>query len=270
MIFEGKAVCDWAVDPTGRSTGVITTYHGEEKPLNITTYLFGSKDGDDMEIHVGIHTYSFTCQLPSAIPFSSDGPEEGQYGDIVYIVDATLQVHLGFDLHAKREFKVVGFEDLNMFPELRIPCEAETIKTFCCWCCTSDPLIMKVYIPKAGFAIGEKIPVNIEICNKSSTDVSHTVLALDQVYKLKCTKPIKKEKVIKETVLEIFSKGAKAGETVVFEQQIQLPVDLLISNCRYSSIFKMSYELRIVSETSGISISPEIFVPITIGSVGLK
>lgn len=254
---------------TGQATGVRLTYHGEDKPFHSTIYLFGSKDGDDTEIPVGIHNYSFTCQLPSDIPFSSDGPKEGQYGHVRYKVECTLDIHLGFDLYTKREFKVVGFEDLNLFPELRIPCEAEEVKTFCCWCCTSDPLTVKIYLPRAGFAVGEKIPVNVEISNKSSTDVSHTILALDQVYKLRCTAPRVKTRVIRETILQVFSKGAKSGENVIFEEQIHLPQDLLISNDRYSKVVQMSYELKIVAETSGVSVSPETYVPITIGSVGL-
>lgn len=269
LTFEGKSVCDWPIDASGTATGVKLTHHGEHKPLHEIIYLFGSKDCDETEIPVGIHTYSFTFQLPSGIPYSSHGPCEGQYGHVGYKVDANLDIHLGFDLHTKREFKVIGYEDLKLFPELRIPCEAEEVKVFCCWCCRSDPLIVRVYIPRAGFAVGEKIPLNIEISNKSSTDVTHTVIALDQVYKLRCTAPRIKTRVIRETVLEVTSKGAKAGESVIFEEQLQLPQDLLISNFRYDKVFQMFYEVKVVAETAGVSVSPELFIPITIGSVGL-
>lgn len=270
MIFEGKAVCDWPIDASGQATGVKTTYHGEEKCFSSATYLFGSDESDDENIPVGIHTYSFSCVLPSGIPYSSEGPREGQYAHVRYHVNANLKIHMGRDLNAKRVFKVMGIEDLNLYPELRIPCEVEENKRFCCWCCKSNPLIVRVSLPKAGFAVGEKIPINVEIDNKSSTEVTHTILALDQVYTLRCTSPRVKTNVIRETIFEMVSKGAKPGGSVNFEEQIQLAEDLVISNHRYSHVVEMNYELKVVAETSGISVSPEIYVPITIGAVALS
>lgn len=88
LIVEGEAACKWSESSGSGSNRRTTTYHGEEKYLNSITYLFGSKDGENMEVQAGIHTYTFVCQLPMPIPFSV----EGKHGHVRYKVDANLDI----------------------------------------------------------------------------------------------------------------------------------------------------------------------------------
>lgn len=225
------------------------------------TYLFGSKDGENIEVPTGIHTYNFVCQLPSAIPYSV----EGQHGHVRYKVDANLDIPWAFDLHAELPFTVVRFDDLKLYPELGLPVEMEEIKVFCCCWCKSEPLILKVRLPKTGYALGEKIPVNVEIINKSSTDVLETSYAIKRVDRFNSLSP-EKQRELKEKVVLTTSRGAKAGETVSFEELVEIPLILMTSNSRYCKVFQISYELKFTAETDGMSMSPEIHIPITIGT----
>lgn len=259
-------MCKWTESSGSGSNRRSTTYHGEEKYLNSITYLFGSKDGETMEVQTGIHTYNFVCQLPGPIPYSV----EGEYGYVRYKVDANLDIPWAFDLHSEKVFTVVRYEDLNHFPELRLPCQYEEIKVFCCLFCKSDPLIVKVRLPKSGFGLGEKIPVNVELMNRSSTDVSHTTFTLKRVDHFNCQSPSEKTKEIKEEVSEARGRGAKGGETVTFEEFIEIPQLLMISNNRYCKVFQITYELKLTAETEGLSVSPDIHIPITIGTVALS
>lgn len=234
--------------------------------MNSITYLFGLKDGENMEVRTGIHTYNFVCQLPLPIPYSV----EGQHGYVRYKVDLNLDIPWAFDLTAERPFTVVRYEDLNFFPELRLPCEFEEIKTFCCWCCKSDPLLLKVRLPRTGFGLGEKIPISVEMVNKSSTEVTHTTFTLKRVETFNSQSPSEKTRVIKEEVAETRSRGAKGGETVMLEEFLEIPQVLMISNHRYCKVFQVTYELKFTAETEGVSVSPEVHIPITIGTVGLR
>lgn len=264
--MEGEAACKWTESSGTGSNRRVTTYHGEEKYLNSISYLFGSKDGENLEVPIGVHTYNFVCQLPVPIPYSV----EGKFGHVRYKVDANLDISWAFDLKTERAFTVVRHEDLNLFPELRLPCEFEEMKTFCCLFCKSEPLIVKVRLPKTGFALGERIPVTVELNNKSSTDVSHTIFTLKRVDRFNCISPFEKTNINKEEIVETRARGAKGGESVTFEELIEVPHILMISNNRYCKVFQITYELKVTAETDGMSVSPDIYLPITIGTVALR
>jgi hypothetical protein len=261
LIVEGEASCRWS-EGGGRRT---TTFAGEQKYLNSVSYLFGSKDGENMEVPVGIHTYNFVCQLPSAIPYSV----EGLHGHIRYKVDANLDIPWAFDLHDEKAFTVARFDDLKSYPELGLPIEMEETKVFCCCWCKSDPLIIKVRLPRSGYGLGEKIPVNVEIINRSSKDVLETTYALKRVDRFNSTSP-EKQRELKEKVVYATSRGAKAGETVSFIENVEVPLILMTTNSRFSKIFQILYELKFTAETEGMTMSPEIHVPIVIGTVGFN
>jgi hypothetical protein len=259
LIVEGEASCRWS-EGGGRRT---TTFTGEQKYLNSVTYLFGSKDGETTEVPVGIHTYNFVCQLPPSIPYSV----EGLHGHIRYKVDANLDIPWAFDLHDEKPFTVTRIDDLKPFPEHALPVDMEETKVFCCWWCKSDPLIIKVRLPRSGFGIGEKIPINVEIINQSSKDVLETTFALKRVDRFNATSPEKRQE-LKETVVYATSRGVKAGETVSFVEYLDIPIILMTSNSRYCKIFQIMYELKFTAETQGMTMSPEVHIPIEIGTVG--
>lgn len=257
--MEGEASCRWS-EGGGRRT---TNYQGEQKFLSSVTYLFGSKENENIEVPAGIHTYNFVCQLPLPIPYSV----EGHHGHVRYKVDANLDIPWAFDLNDEKPFTVVRSDDLKLYPELGLPVEMEEIKVFCCCWCKSEPLIVKVRIPRTGFALGEKIPVNVEIINKSSTAVLETTFAIKRIDRFNSSSP-EKRRELKEKVVLVTSRGAQRGETVSFEETVEVPLILMTSNSRYCKVYQISYELKITAETEGMSMSPEISIPITIGTVG--
>lgn len=261
--MEGEAACKWTESSGSGNTRRAMDYTGEEKYLNSLTYLFGSKDGETVEIPVGVHNYKFSCKLPPTVPYTCDG----EHGHIRYKVDANVDIPWGFDLEAEKAFTVCRREDLTAFPDLRLSCEFEEIQTFCCWFCESDPLILKVRLPKTGFALGEKISVHVEMCNKSTKDVEKTIFTLKRVDTYN-SQNIVKTKVCKEEIVENSSVGVKAGETISFDHSIEIPQALMLTNKHCCNVYQISYELKVTAETKGISVSPEIHIPITLGTVG--
>ncbi|CRK98606.1 CLUMA_CG012205, isoform A [Clunio marinus] len=265
LIVEGSAEAKWTVSSgTGNNRSLIT-YFGEEKYLQSITYLFGSSDGEIQEVAAGIHIYNFVCQLPLTIPYSVDG----EHGHVKYNVDANLDIAWTFDLHDKKPFTVVRYEDLSIYSELRLPIEYEEVTTFCCFWCESDPLIVKVRLPKSGYGLSEKILANVEINNKSTTKVLHTEFSLKRIARFISKTPSVETKEVKETVAEVQGKGAERGEMVTFEQIVEVPPVLMISNNRYCKVFQITYELKVTFVTDGMKVSPEVHIPITIGTVGI-
>jgi Arrestin (or S-antigen), N-terminal domain/Arrestin (or S-antigen), C-terminal domain len=262
LLIEGKSVAEWT-ESIGKSSRL---YSGEEKHINYLTYLVGDKDGD-VELPVGIYTYKFNYSLPSAVPYSVDG----EFGHIRYKVEANLDIPWTLiDLSAKVPFTVVRHENLNIYPELRMPQEQEEIKKFCWALCDKNPLTVKARLFKTGFALNEDVQVVVEYCNKSSSAVEKTIVSLFKKDKFICSNPDQKERVRKSKIIEVEAPGVAKNSNAKIEQSIKIPKVLMITNCRYSQVFQISYELKIESVTGGCSSSPIIKFPITIGSVGIR
>lgn len=240
-------------------------FHAIEKFLKVETFLPGSYNGSITEIEKGLHTYNYDCELPETLPYSV----KGKHGKISFTVAANLDIPMAFDLKDEQSFVVVRNEDLNLFPELKLPREAEKIKTFCCLFCASNKLTLKVHLQKTGFALGEKIVVKVELENRSSRNVKWTIIKLQRIDKFSSHSPIEKTITKEKKIVTKKIDGAKAGETKLIEAEIEVPTDLMLSNEKQCDIFKITYELQITAKTSGLSFSPVVKVPVTIGSVAI-
>lgn len=226
-----------------------------------------------MKVNAGEHNYDFKCQLPSPLPYSV----YEKYGRIRYILTAKLDLPwlsaLTFDMQTHRIITVVRCEDLNRFREVNLACEAERVKTFGFWCFKSDQLVIKVSLPRTGFALGEKIPVTVKLQNDSRTDVISVNYALKRIERfIEATSypSVDDIKEVKTKIVEQFTDGAKRRQHKAFVEFIEIPTNLLISNERLSSEHQTAYELKITVVTNSIIDvgSPYIRVPITIGPVG--
>lgn len=265
LSFNGAAYCEWMIAAGGAGgTHRSLKFHGQQSYLDNEVELFGSKESEPVEISVGTHVYTFECLLPENIPSSA----EGKRGHIRYKVEATLEIPWAFDIHAKKELKVTRIEDLSkLSADLGSPCEQEEIKVFCCWLFKSDPLIVRMRLPKSGFALGETIPVHVEVINNSSTSVAFTSFTIERVEKCMAQKPSIKERSDTEKLLEKCGAGVKAGESANFDETLEIPLDLDISNDHLCKVFQIMYEVKFLAETGSVSVSPELSMPITIGSL---
>lgn len=218
-----------------------------------------------MEVPVGVHNYDFECFLPPLLPYSV----EGKRGFIRYKAEATLHIPRGSNIEAKKSFTVVRHDDLNMvrFQNYRQPCEVEKIKTFCCLFCESDPLIMTVRVPKTGFGLGDLIPIHVQMVNKSTTDVLSTELTLEKQENFNSTSP-RGTKTYFSTVTSKTGRGVSAGQTVNFDEFIEIPRILSTSNDRFCKVYEIKYFIRFRANTGGFSSA--MHFDIAIGNVGIQ
>lgn len=181
----GAAYCHWTEmrrETSGsgvkrRNVNKRVHFEGKEVYLNSQTYLFGAEGADHFDVQGGIHRYEFSCQLPPSLP----GSFKASYGHTSYSVEALLDSPFTFEGEFKLQFTVLRNDDLNLEPQLKLPCTCEEIKQFRCLFCQSDPLMMTVTLPFSGFAPGQLIPITVIYHNKSDVAVSKTKICLQRV-----------------------------------------------------------------------------------------
>jgi hypothetical protein len=209
----------------------------------------------------------FSYHLPSDLPYSV----EGEFGNIRYKIEATLDIPWSLiDIDDKMTFVVARHDDLNHFPDLRLAQEVEEIKKFCWGICDSNPLLIKVRLPKTGYALGENIILTIEYNNMSKHNVERTEITLSRKDKFICSDPVKKDRSTKTRITATPAKGISRNSAIKFEHALEIPQILMTSNRRYSEVFQITYELKILVVTDGCSSSPVLKMPITIGTVGMR
>lgn len=189
MKVFGFAQCQWTERET-RSVGVgnnqRTTHHtanyeGKHVYIDDKSYLFGNDQAPAVEVPSGVHRYDFALQLPPMLPASLEAPK----GHIRYEIEAVLDIPWSYDKEFKLQFTLVRNEDLSLDPQLRLPVDYEEIRTFCCFFCKSQPIILTVCLPRTGYTAGEYIPISINYVNKSDVDASRTKINLKQMIRYK-------------------------------------------------------------------------------------
>lgn len=243
------------------------TYEGEETFINATNYFFGKEGAEPIEVSAGVHLYKFSCRIPKNAP----GSFEAKYGFIRYKVEVNLDIPYLSDLISEKSFVVVRFEDLNNYPELRMGNEVEEAKTFCCLFCESDPVLVKASTKQSGFVVGDKIPIHVEIYNRSSTSFTKTVISLNRVETYSSNTPFEKTKKHVVPLTAITAQGVEAKKKAIFMESLHIPQNAAVSNDRVSEIVQLAYEVRLSLRPSKKSSSPlEVSIPIYIGTVGFR
>lgn len=262
--MKGEASCKWTTG-SGKNR---KTYGDKEQFLNSVTYLFGSPNGEIVELSKEIYNYNFSCTLPIEIPSSI----EGEFGNIRYTIDANLDIPWPLNMHTIIAFSVARYEDLNYFPELKRPLSVEQTHTFCCFLFTSKPIIMRCSLPKRGFAAGEAIPISFSLINNSSIDITQTKMKLERVFQCvgKNRHGHTRYKETRDTVIKLQNRGVRAGRSESVDELIQIPLNALMSNGKYCHIFRVIYVIVLKAKLAMCCESPVIHVPITIGTVQLQ
>ena len=162
MSFHGTAGCEW------RELGFFrnTTYKGQLQYLSDKIYLFGRKNGEPKRIRAGVHTYRFSRFLPSELPYSVDV----KHGSICYSVKSILDIPWKLDVCTFKRFTICENLDLNLYPDLKMPCEEEYVSKLCCLL-RSKPVFLEASIPYSGYTCGDTINVAIKVINNSNETV---------------------------------------------------------------------------------------------------
>ena len=166
--FHGKAYVHWMEQVTenynNQQTTRIVHRTASEDYVDEALTLWTSKQSPDGHLPPGEHSFPFSFNIPRTAPSSY----EGTFGSIAYTLKAQIGTGLfKFDRKVESKIKVQQRKAISD-PGLLQPVHKEVEKTICCCCCASGPVVMTVAIPKTGFNVGEKFPLQVAIENGSS------------------------------------------------------------------------------------------------------
>uniref|UniRef100_A0A2A4K4A1 Arrestin C-terminal-like domain-containing protein n=1 Tax=Heliothis virescens TaxID=7102 RepID=A0A2A4K4A1_HELVI len=267
--IKGEAHTEWREsrneeNSEGKTESTDTMHTGHEEYFQVSYYLLGSNSGNEIEIPAGKQVYNFTCTLPPVLPSSF----EGQYGYVRYTVKVTLDRPWKFDQETKMAFTVINAFDLNLNPSYKEPIHIQLEKTFCCFCCASPPLSVDVQAPVSGYVPGQKIPIRVEVDNKSNVQLHLVKMFLRKVVTYRATSPTNQTKKIKDIVLTIQEGPAPAGTTKSWDLVMEVPPippsDLV--NC---NIIDLDYDFKVECVVSGMHLNMSGKKYIAIGTVPL-
>lgn len=179
-MLNGAAKSHWIERKTqGLSMAKTSTktihYQGNDVYLNVKIVLLETDEYlKPIELSSGTHNYEFSFRLPSSLP----GSIKTKHSYISYSLEVALDASWNHDKEFKTKFSVIGYENLNYNPSLKLLCKNKVTKKFYCFPCESEPLVMTVTLPFTGFVPGQKIHVSINYDNKSNVKVQRTAIVL--------------------------------------------------------------------------------------------
>lgn len=174
---------------------------------------------------------------------------------------------LKFNYSFKFPFNVIGFLDLNQEDvEITKPLRGDISKKFYLGF-GSCALQISAQIPFRGFIGGQTLSVDVEVVNDSSVAVEKISVELRKQMLFKCD--FVSTKSGSELLIQGDHEGvaAKAKGRATFSFQIPPVEPTNIRCCKYIHI---SYEVVVIAKVGGFHRSPELRMPITIGTVPLN
>ncbi|XP_054741389.1 arrestin domain-containing protein 3-like [Anastrepha obliqua] len=265
ILFEGEAKVRWEESRSrshdGKTEHYTEYFRATETYLNTRTSVHG-----DGTLQPGTYTYTFCIPLPLQCPTSC----VEKYGKIAYELALVLNRPYRFDNIFKQPLTVLHQVNLNMQPELLIPLKSEDIKYFCCWPCSSGPVVSTLIIPFGGYAPGQKIKYNLQIDNQSTGyDLEDGLeIKLKQVYKFVAHTPHHKTRYHTNT-LALAEQGMNCLRLSkrIIEGELVIPPVPPTSDTDY--IIGVRYEIKMSINTGCCHTDSELVIPITIGTVPL-
>ena len=226
--------------------------------------MVGDLDEDQVEFSAGEHKFEISYALASTLPTSFKCKNGSIKYKIRVIVDRSWKPKSRFEF----PFTVIRPLNLNdVGPSLRNPLKQEISKDFK-MDFTTEPLYISASIPTSGFVPGEVINVDIQVNNQSKTHIKELKVYIKKLISLNSDRPRRVTKISTESDAKVSSDSIPISSMRSFEINLEVPsLEPNISNC---DVIQVQYELRIKAKTSGLSRSPRLNFPITIGTVPLR
>ncbi|KAH8394593.1 hypothetical protein KR215_009887 [Drosophila sulfurigaster] len=225
-----------------------------------------SRGTAEVSLEPGVHVYNFTCQIPATCPSSI----EGHFGRIRYMTKVSIVRPWKFDQSYTRCFTVLKMMDLNYdSPILRVPAHCESLKTYCCWPCTSDPLQLQLTLPQTGFVPGQICIVDMLVTNDSHIRVEQLQISLVMMVTYHASHfartSSKNERIV---VTKLMGDPVPNHCKKQFKYSLRLPATppTCFNLCR---IIQIAYQVEVEAKVKGFHRNEVLKVPLTIGSVPL-
>lgn len=214
-----------------------------------------------------VYTYDTEFKLPKTLPTSF----VGRHGQIIYKVRMVITSHLvnTILMEDEGEFFVSSVINLNKYPYLKAPilkCKSRKIGLL--WF-KSEFITLLTNITKTGFAIGEHIPLVINVNNQSTIDVIYIEIGL--IEEIVCKE---KRRAVKRTEENVIWKKCIGGVLKCQKRlyDVSIPVDekLTILLLDGADIISAKYSVIVKAVTKEFGMAAQTKSGLVFGTIGLQ
>ena len=260
LILKGNGRVHWTESHGSGKTRRTVSYIAEEEYAHSNLIFLAKQANNDCYLEVGEQSYQFQFQLPLNLPTSF----EYIHARVRYFLRGDIDIPWAFDKTVYLTITVINHFDLNINPIFRQPIMSEEIKTLCCLCCKSDPIIVKLSISKTGFVSGEMLSFKAILNNQSSTSMKYVSFKIIQ-YILCITR--RKSRTFSRLVIELACpKKINERMSEEWNDSVIIPPICPSSNGT-SNIMRISYSAVLHVNPSSLNKSVNVAIPIVIGTV---
>lgn len=192
---------------------------------------------------------------------------KGTYGKIKYGMEFTIDRKWKLDKTYKVPLTIMKSLDLNFDPYARVPQQKQLTRNV--GLIHSGPISLHVYIPRSGYACGEKLPIQVIVSNNSSTHVEKVKFSLRKIVDYHSKAPARSTKQEIVRILKKEACGVNKKSEQKYEHLLDVP-ELSASDKQASNIIHISYDIVVEVKVSGLYKNLIESVPITIGTVALR
>ena len=262
LILKGEGRVHWTERrKSGKNSHTVAYYAGEDYAYSKLVFL-AKQANDDCYIEVGEQSFPFEFQLSKTLPISF----EHIHARVRYYLRGYIDIPWAIDKSVNLSITVVNNIDLNLTPTYRQPKTGVQIKTLCCLCCKSDPIIARLSISKTGFVSGETLSFKAILDNKSSSTMKHMSFQIIQ-YVLCITRS--KSRIFERIVCDLpYPNQINEKMCEEWNNSIVIPPVCPSSN-GLTKILIISYGAVLCVTPSGAHMSFEASIPIVIGTIPL-
>ncbi|XP_053665036.1 arrestin domain-containing protein 17-like [Anopheles marshallii] len=244
-------------------TGTTIVFQGKEDFLKHSMDFVRSETDEPIVVEPGRQVYKFALVLPTTLPTSF----EGDYGYIRYTVRVVFERPWKFDQSYKIAFTVVNQLNLNtVSPPVNVAVVQEHIKHFYCGPCRSPPLAINVLLPMTGYVPGQFILAKADISNGSNKSISEVKLKLRRRVRYCSKTPYDHVRSVYNTLAKFQCSGVDAKGSAGYERRFLVPSE---APTRSDTIIRIEYFVEVTAKVVGMAYSPQVRIPITIGTVPL-
>jgi hypothetical protein len=224
-------------------------------------------ESGEIFIDIGEHNYPFEFDLPVNLPTSF----KHDFGNISYMLTATIDVPWSFNKHSVKHFTVLSQCDLNGHPELSRPVKANDSKKMSLFGGKNASMTIELNLNKSGFVCSERLPFTAMIDNKSDQEIGSRIALLVQKMRFNAN-GISKD--FERTVASVAHYGDRvtAKSTDKWsDHSIVIPAVCPSTSPNTCRIIEVSYELHFVYRQAGIfHNNHKIAVPIVIATLPFR
>eukprot|EP00475_Leptophrys_vorax_P000100 TRINITY_DN10056_c0_g2_i1.p1 TRINITY_DN10056_c0_g2~~TRINITY_DN10056_c0_g2_i1.p1 ORF type:complete len:387 (+),score=92.17 TRINITY_DN10056_c0_g2_i1:55-1215(+) len=163
-------------DGNGNSR-TVTDHYNESNILVDTTFcLYGDLSGNTRVALYAKKKYAFPFRI-TVPPYLVTSCYLSGDAYVKYVLHAEVDRPWAFDYNAYENPIIISPVDCNA-PELIPTRRVEKDHEICCWPCSQGNVFFHTEIPFGGYFAGEKIPVQVEVHNRSSRQLPRATLTL--------------------------------------------------------------------------------------------